>query len=59
MTGDRSRDLSEGTRAQVIAFLEQAKAPAGWQKMVKEVAVLEGADEARALGDTLPVGLKV
>jgi uncharacterized protein YjeT (DUF2065 family) len=42
----------------VIEFLEQMKAPAGWQRMVKEVSVLEGADEARALGDTLPVGLK-
>jgi molecular chaperone DnaK (HSP70) len=58
MTGDRSRDVSDATRARVIEFLEQMKAPAGWQRMVKEVSVLEGADEARALGDTLPVGLK-
>jgi hypothetical protein len=59
LTGDRSRDGSERARREAIAFLERSKAPSSWVKMVQEVAALEVADEARALGDTLPVGLKV
>jgi molecular chaperone DnaK (HSP70) len=52
-TGDRARDLDDATRAQVLAAL-----PAGpWRTAVAEVVHLSAADEARALGDTLPVGL--
>ncbi len=54
-TGDRSRDLDEPTRQQVLAAL-----PAGpWRTVVADVVQLSAADEARALGDTLPVGLSL
>ena len=59
LTGDRSRDVDDATRAQVLAALQAADAPASWQRMVREVTVLEAADNARALGDTLPVGLSL
>ncbi len=54
-TGDRSRDLDESVRARVLAAL--AGAPESWRTSVAEVVQLTQADEARALGDTLPVGL--
>ncbi|MBL8924589.1 MAG: hsp70 family protein [Myxococcaceae bacterium] len=58
-TGDRVRDVDEATRAKVLARLEALKAPATWTQLVAEVVHLSAADEARALGDTLPVGLSL
>ena len=59
LTGDRARDVDEATRAALRAALATRDAPATWRRMVDEVAVLEEADEARALGDSLPAGLKL
>jgi molecular chaperone DnaK (HSP70) len=56
-TGDRALDLSDAVRERVLGVLGTADGPASWARMVREVSVLEGADEARAIGDTLPVGL--
>ncbi len=52
-TGDRSRDLDEAVRARVLARLHGSP----WHELVAEVVQLSQADEARALGDTLPIGL--
>jgi molecular chaperone DnaK (HSP70) len=57
LTGDRTRDLEPALRARALEALRAAKAPAPWLAMVTEVVRLEAADEARALGDTLPAGL--
>jgi hypothetical protein len=57
LTGDRTRDLEARLRAQVLAALEGAAASPSWLRMVREIVPLEAADKARALGDTLPVGL--
>ena len=54
-TGDRSRDLDDTLRARVLTAL--AGSPESWRLSVAEVVHLSVADEARALGDTLPVGL--
>ncbi|MBL8914123.1 MAG: molecular chaperone DnaK, partial [Archangium sp.] len=54
-TGDRARDVSDETRAKVLTAL--AKSPESWRQLVAEVVQLTTADEARALGDALPVGL--
>lgn len=59
MTGDRTRDIEDELRARVVDALRAAKAPDRWLQLVTEVVALEAEDEARALGDTLPVGLKV
>jgi hypothetical protein len=56
-TGDRSRDVEEDVRARVLEALDTARAGATWRAMVAQVVQLSAADEARALGDTLPVGL--
>jgi hypothetical protein len=57
LTGDRTRDLDSPTRAKVLQALQAGDASPSWQRMVNEIVPLEAADKARALGDTLPVGL--
>jgi len=59
LTGDRTRDLDDTTREHAVAALASAGAPAHWLRLVREVVGLETADEARALGDTLPIGLRL
>jgi hypothetical protein len=59
LTGDRTRDIDPGLRARTSQALTEAKASEAWVRMVNEVLALEAADEARALGDTLPAGLRL
>lgn len=58
-TGDRARDIDEALRSEVTDALRAGQAPERWITLVNDVVDLEQADEARALGDTLPIGLKV
>jgi hypothetical protein len=59
LTGDRSRDLDPELRAKTLRALQAVKGPERWQRLVSEVVALEADDQARALGDTLPIGLTV
>ncbi|MFM0502111.1 Hsp70 family protein [Paraburkholderia caffeinilytica] len=59
MTGDRSRDLPDDLRHTVIRKLEAANAPRAWITMVGETVELDGADEGRVFGESLPAGLKL
>lgn len=59
LTGDRTRDLEESGRAEVLEALQSSNSSPTWQRMVSEVVPLEAADKARALGDSLPVGLVI
>jgi len=59
LTGDRTRDLDPALRERTAQALVAAKAAEAWVRMVREVLALEAADEARALGDTLPAGLRL
>jgi molecular chaperone DnaK (HSP70) len=59
LTGDRARDLEEAVRVEVLNVVRKRDAAPTWEKMVAEVIVLGAADKARALGDTLPVGLSL
>lgn len=59
LTGDRARDLDEAVRIRAVEALTAAKAPERWLRLMSEVVVLEADDEARALGDTLPLGLRL
>jgi hypothetical protein len=59
LTGDRLRDIDADLRERVLQAMRTANAPGSWIQMVAEVTVMAAADEARALGDTLPVGLKL
>jgi hypothetical protein len=57
LTGDRTRDLDPELRAQTLRALEATKGPERWLRLVSEVVPLDVDDQARALGDTLPIGL--
>lgn len=59
LTGDRSRDLDDSLREAVANALQGVDAPERWQRMVREVVALDADDEAQALGDTLPMGLRL
>jgi hypothetical protein len=59
LTNDRTRDLDDEIRARAVAALKSVDASEAWLRMLNEVAALETADEARALGDTLPFGLRL
>lgn len=56
-TGDRARDIDEALRRRVVEALEAAHVPRAWRAAVEDVVQLSRDDEARVLGDTLPVGL--
>lgn len=58
-TGDRTRDIEPVLRESTLAALKTAKAPERWLTMVETVVTLQADDEARALGDTLPMGLEL
>ena len=59
MTGDRSRDVSEPVRVEVLRRLGASGAPSSWTAMVREVVELDQASETRMLGEALPPGLKL
>jgi len=59
VTGDRTRDLEDDLRERAVAALRAAQAPERWLRMVSEVVELEATDQAQALGDTLPLGLRL
>ena len=59
LSGDRTRDLDEEARSTALDSLRAARAPESWLRMIIEVVALDVADEARALGDTLPAGLQL
>lgn len=59
LSGDRTRDLDESLRERVAAALAAQGVSDKWIQMVREVAVLDAADSARALGDRLPLGLRL
>lgn len=59
MTGDRSRDIGEEVRADVLRRLAASGTPPMWSAMVREMVELDQAVETRLLGDALPPGLKL
>jgi len=58
-TGDRSRDIGEPLREQVLHKLAASGAPPAWAAMVREVVELDQASATRMFGDALPPGLKL
>ncbi len=59
MTGDRSRDIGQAVREEVLRKLSASGAPPAWPAMVREVVELDQAVETRMLGDALPPGLRL
>jgi DNA-K related protein len=57
LTDDRSRDVSPSLRAAVAHTLQQQSAPKSWLAPLQTAVALSGADEARVLGEAIPLGL--
>ena len=59
-TGDRARDIDDGTRARLVERLRAVPAVGERAaKLVAEVVALEAREERVAFGDSLPVGLRL
>ncbi len=59
VSGDRARDVDEELRARVIRRLEALGADEAAVRPVREYHELEAAQQGQALGDSLPVGLRL
>ena len=59
VSGDRARDLDEPDRAQVLDRLERLGADEATLRPVREYHALEAAQQDQALGDSLPIGLRL
>jgi hypothetical protein len=59
VSGDRSRDLDEATRLDVLARLEPLGADESTLQPVREFHELEASQQGQALGDALPTGLRL
>ncbi|HQQ71685.1 MAG TPA: molecular chaperone DnaK, partial [Alicycliphilus sp.] len=57
MTGERTLDLDDAQRAQVLAKLRASGAPARWITQVENVQEMSAEDRRLSLGDSLPPGL--
>jgi hypothetical protein len=58
-SGDRARDIDDDLRARVIARLEALGADEATLRPVREYHELEDAQQGEALGDALPIGLRL
>jgi molecular chaperone DnaK (HSP70) len=58
-SGDRARDVAEGLREEVAAFLRRAKAAPEAVHAVEEVAASSDEQEQRIFGESLPAGLSL
>ena len=59
LTGDRSRDLPDARREEVIRRLTAIRAPQGWITMLREVVRLDEAESRLSFGEALPAGLRL
>jgi len=59
MSGDRSRDIDEEWRDEIIEKLNNAKAPTSWIEMLEQVKELDEKETKRVFGEGLPPGLKL
>jgi len=59
MSGDRSRDLDESTRAAVLARLTELGADEATLGPVRDYQELQATQQGQALGDALPTGLRL
>ena len=58
-TGDRARDLDDTLRGRALDALNVAAAPERWLRQLEQVVELDQSDDAQALGDSLPLGLRL
>ncbi len=58
-SGDRTRDIDEALRAQILDKLKQSKTPSQWLDMVENYRQLDEKDENQFFGESLPPGLRL
>jgi molecular chaperone DnaK (HSP70) len=58
-TGDRSRDIAEPLREEILRRLAASGAPSSWLDLVRDVIELDQASATRMFGEALPPGLKL
>ena len=58
-TGDRYRDIPQRSRDEVIAWLQQHRAPSHLLELVREGGTLDREEQQRAFGEALPKGLQI
>jgi hypothetical protein len=59
VSGDRARDVDEALRARVLARLEALGAGEAMLRPVREYHEIESSQQDQALGDSLPIGLRL
>lgn len=59
LSGDRGRDISDALRARCLAALAKAGASQRLSRLVAEQVDLDMAEQAKVLGDSLPLGLRL
>ena len=59
VSGDRSRDINENYRDNLIKLLRATKSPLRWITLVSEKQILDQSDQSQIYGETLPAGLKL
>lgn len=59
MSGDRSRDIDDALRLEIVEQLKAAKAPTSWIAMVETLKELDEKEEKQIFGEALPPGLKL
>jgi hypothetical protein len=59
VASDRTRDLDDALRAEVIIRLTELGADEAALRPVREYHELETAQQVQALGDSLPIGLRL
>ena len=57
--GQRALDVSDETRAKVLAVLHGLKIPAAWPEMVERLVEMAAGDRGQLFGESLPIGLRL
>lgn len=58
-TGDRFRDIGDGLRARVLAWLTQRQVASHSLALVEQGGELDAEEQTRVVGDALPKGLRI
>jgi hypothetical protein len=58
-TGDRSRDIDEGLRRDLLGKMQEAEAPDRHRQLIGEVVQLAESERGTLLGDSIPPGLQL
>lgn len=59
MSGDRSRDIDDALRLEIVEQLKAVRAPTSWIAMVETLKELDEKEEKQIFGEALPPGLKL